>query len=193
MPIREVTADKQNYFKLLMITMTIIASIYIVFGEFTMIAWADNPSFDKPLITSSLPSKDVVTYIIKILFSFNLFFSYPLVIHPANIVLESWMFGDWPKSRKRQMCKNLSRTIVVALSCVVAFAVYDKLDKFLSITGSLTCIPVAFIIPAALHLEVIAKADDNKSAVIIDWIIIAGAIIALIYCTTMAIITFGDD
>ena len=101
LPIREVTADKQNYFKLLCITMTIIASIYIIFGEFTMIAWADNKSFDKPLITSSLPSKDVMTYIIKILFSFNLFFSYPLVIHPANIVLESWMFGDWPKSRKR--------------------------------------------------------------------------------------------
>ena len=64
----------------------------------------------------------------KILFSFNLFFSYPLVIHPANIVIESWFFEKWPKTRKRQMCKNLSRTIVVALSCIVALAIYDKLD-----------------------------------------------------------------
>ena len=50
------------------------------------------------------------------------------------------------------MCKNLSRTIIVALSCVIALTVYDKLDQFLSITGALTCIPVAFLIPAALHL-----------------------------------------
>ena len=129
LPIREVTADKQNYYKLLCITVTMIAMLYVLLGEFTAIAWGNKPEFqDLPLITSCLPQKDVVTYIVKILFSFNLFFSYPLVIHPANIVIESWFFESWPKTRKRQMCKNLSRTIVVALSCVVALAIYDKLD-----------------------------------------------------------------
>ena len=129
LPIREVTADKGNYYKLLCITVTLIAFLYILLGEYTVIAWGDKPSFkEKPLITSSLPDKDVVTYIVKILFSLNLFFSYPLVIHPANIVIESWFFETWPKTRKRQMCKNLSRSIVVALSCVVALAIFDKLD-----------------------------------------------------------------
>ena len=52
----------------------------------------------------------------------------------------------------------------MALSCVVALTVYDYLDRFLSITGALTCIPVAFLIPAGLHLEVIAKADNDKNA-----------------------------
>lgn len=66
--------------------------MYIVFGEFTAIAWGDNDSFLDPLITASLPETDVITYIVKILFSFNLFFSYPLVIHPANLVVESWFF-----------------------------------------------------------------------------------------------------
>ena len=122
-----------------------------------MIAWGNDEKFDLPLITASLPKKSAVTYILKILFSINLLFSYPLVIHPANLVIESWLFGTWSKTRKRQMMKNLSRSIIVALSCIVALAIYDKLDRFLSITGSLTCIPVAFIIPAALHLEVIAK------------------------------------
>ena len=191
LPIREVTADKENYYKLLCITVTLIACLYILLGEYTAIAWGDTYNFQKlPLITSSLPEKDVVTYIVKILFSFNLFFSYPLVIHPANIVIESWFFSTWPKTRKRQMCKNLSRTIVVALSCVVALAIYDKLDQFLSITGALTCIPVAFLIPAALHLEIIAKADEDKTAKILDWSILIGGMIALLYCSTMAIIEF---
>ena len=80
----------------------------------------------------------------------------------------------------------------MAVSCVVALTIYDKLDRFLSITGSLTCIPVAFIIPAALHLEVVAKRDNSKKDIIIDWCILVGAVIALIYCTTSAIITFND-
>ena len=55
----------------------------------------------------------------------------------------------------------------------------------------MTCIPVAFLIPAALHLEIIAKADNNKTAKIIDWTILIGGTIALIYCTVMAILDFG--
>ena len=187
------TADKDAYYKLLCITVTLIAFLYIFLGEFTCIAWGDTESFQMdPLITSSLPEKSVVTYIVKILFSFNLFFSYPLVIHPANLVVESWLTDGWPKTRKRQMCKNLSRTIIVAISCVVALAVYDKLDQFLSITGALTCIPVAFLIPAALHLEIIAKADNDKTAKIIDWSILIGGTIALIYCTYSATLAFFD-
>ena len=146
------------------ITVSLIAAGYVIFGEFTMMAWGNTEAFDDPLITSSLPEKSVVTYIVKILFSFNLFFSYPLVIHPANLVIESWFFKNWEKSRKRQMCKNLSRTIVVALSCVIALSVYDLLDRFLSITGALTCIPVAFMIPAALHYKAIAVAEGDKCA-----------------------------
>ena len=190
LPIREVTADKSQYFKLLCITVTFIAVIYIFFGEYTMLAWGANPSFDDPLITGSLPQQSVITYLVKIFFSFNLFFSYPLVIHPANLVVESWLFEGWPKSRKRQMCKNLSRTLIVAASCIIALTVYDNLDKFLSITGALTCIPVAFLIPAGLHLQVCAKPDNSKKMKIIDWSIIIGGIVALIYSTTMAIITF---
>jgi len=101
LPIREVTADKDNYFKLLCITVSLIAVLYICFGEFTMIAWGNNPSFNEPLITSSLPTKSIVTYILKILFSINLLFSYPLVIHPANTVVESWFFSSWEKTKKR--------------------------------------------------------------------------------------------
>lgn len=192
LPIQEITADKSQYYKLLCITVSFIALLYILFGEFTLLAWGDTECFDEPLITACLPEKSWVTYILKILFSFNLIFSYPLVIHPANLVVESWFFDTWPKTRKRQMCKNLTRSIIVAISCAVALLVYDSLDRFLSITGALTCIPVAFLVPAALHLEVIAKPNKMKKDIIIDWCIIIGGTVALLYCTTMACITFSD-
>ena len=39
LPIREVTADKDAYYKLLCITVSGIAVLYVVFGEFTLMAW----------------------------------------------------------------------------------------------------------------------------------------------------------
>ena len=90
------------------------------------------------------------------------------------------------------MGKNLSRFIIVGLSCVIALSVYDRLDRFLAISGALTCIPVAFLIPAGLHYEVIAKAKNDKKAKIIDVTIIVITGFFMVYCTTVAILTFND-
>lgn len=52
------------------------------------------------LITDDLP-KDLIGFGIKILFSFNLFFSYPLVLYPAHIVVENILYAGWAKSKRR--------------------------------------------------------------------------------------------
>ena len=123
------------------------------------------------------------------MFSLNLVFSYPLVIHPANIVIEDWLFKGWPKTRTRQMSKNISRTIIVGSSVVVALLVYDKLDRFLSITGALTCTPIAFILPALFHYGGVAATPMQKG---IDLSIIIGGTIIMVYCTIYAVIHFND-
>ena len=109
-----------------------------------------------PLITQALPSQSWISYTVKILFSLNLIFSYPLVINPTNNVIETYLFGSWKKSRSRQMSKNVSRTVVIAASCILALIVYDKLTEFLSITGALTCTPIAFTLPAIFHYKMCA-------------------------------------
>jgi len=189
-PIKEVTACEKDYYKLLCITVSLIATVYVIFGEVTLLAWGSTPNFDLPLITSSLPDTSVVTYIVKILFSFNMVCTYPLMIHPANLVVESWFFGSWEKSRKRQMCKNFSRTIIVGLSCVIALGVFNTLDLFLGLTGALTCIPVAFMIPTACHYKLVAIPNNDKKAKIIDLTILALSVITLIYCTYSSIVAF---
>ena len=55
------------------------------------------------------------------------------------------------------MCKNLTRSLIVAASCVVSLLIYNKLDKFLSITGSMSCTPIAFTLPAVFHYKACAK------------------------------------
>ena len=162
--------------------------MYIGFTLYTVFAFGEARLSD-PLVTAALPQQSWVTYIVKILFSLNLVFSYPLVIHPANIVIEDWLFRGWPKTRKRQMAKNLSRTLIVASSCVVALLVYGKLDRFLSITGALTCTPIAFLLPALFHFGGVAETQGQK---IMDLFIVAVSIVVMLYCTTYAIIHFND-
>ena len=156
LPILDVTARPDIYMRTLVITCCFIACCYVFFSEFCVFSFgADN--LTKPLITESLPRKSGITYFVKVAFSMNLVFSYPLVIHPANLVLESYLFNGWEKTRKRQMCKNLTRSSIVAISIVLALLVYDNLDKFLSITGAATCTPIAFILPALFHYKQCAK------------------------------------
>ena len=108
------------------------------------------------LITDDLP-KNWVGYGVKILFSFNLFFSYPLVLYPAHIVIENILYDGWPKNKKRQMSKNATRTILVAFTVILTLLIGKKLDKFLGIVGSLTCTPIAFTFPALFHLYACAE------------------------------------
>ena len=78
---------------------TTIVFGYITFGLTCYFAWGSHLG-ESPLITSML-SKEVMGYIVKVAFCFNLFFTYPLVVYPANIIVEGYLFGHMPKSKKR--------------------------------------------------------------------------------------------
>lgn len=113
-------------------------------------------SEEKPLVTEYLPF-NWFTDLVKFLFACQLIISYTLVIYPANMIVEGYMFGSWPKSRKRQMAKNISRAVIITCTIVTALAIYNKLESFLSIVGSVSCTPIAFTLPAWFHYKACAK------------------------------------
>ena len=189
LPIMEVTERPEIYFRILVITCIFIGAMYVAFSEYCLFAYGAR-NLTLPLITSSLPPQSPVTWTVKIAFSLNLVFSYPLVIHPANIVLESYLFGTWPKTRKRQMCKNLTRTTIVAASCLLALAVYDSLEKLLSLNGALFCTPIAFTLPAAFHYKACAETQMQK---VIDLCIVFGMSGIGIFCAVYTLITWNDS
>ena len=133
--------------------------------------------------------KDWFGYGVKILFSLNLLFSYPLVLYPAHIVIENILYENWPKSRKRQISKNISRTVLVGITVVLTLAIGKKLDKFLSIVGSLTCTPIAFTFPALFHLKACAETPKQKA---IDMTIIVLSFVILFFCTFLGFYHWGD-
>jgi proton-coupled amino acid transporter len=72
LPIQDITADPENYFKMICITCLLVTVLYLVFAEYCLFAWYQrfeaNP--DSPLITDYLPPDSVYCWIIKLLFSF---------------------------------------------------------------------------------------------------------------------------
>lgn len=110
-------------------------AIYIVFG-FTMLFAYGSALENSPIITETITQiemidhkgevyVDYVMLVIKILFSLNLIFSYPLVIFPANIILEENLFKGWPKSPKRKWFKNLTRSLMVVMTVIVSIMMAD--------------------------------------------------------------------
>ena len=108
------------------------------------------------MITQELP-QDVIVFVTMLFYCVNLFITYPLQIHPANMVIEGILFSGWPKSTKRTWLKNLYRSLMVLFTIVVSLTLRDTLDKLMSVVGSLTCAPMAFILPAVFHYELLAK------------------------------------
>ena len=52
------------------------------------------------------------------------------------------------------MTKNLTRTITVGLSVVIAVMLGNKGDKFVSLSGALFCTLAAYLLPVIYHLKV---------------------------------------
>ena len=154
MPVQDITKHPETYHKVVYAVILTVCLVYIIFGQFCVFAWGSD--MKTPLITDQLPD-GFISYSIKILFCLNLFFSYPLQLYPVNIIVDNILFMGWEKTPTRQFCKNISRSIIVALSIIVTIMLGDKLDKFLSILGALTCTPIAFTFPALFHYKSSAK------------------------------------
>ena len=99
LPILEITDKPEQYPKVLMAVLTTVLVVYCFFGEYCLFVYGD--LLNDPIITANLPPSSVFVWIIKIGFCFNLIFTYPLVIYPANMIIESYVYRGMPKTKKR--------------------------------------------------------------------------------------------
>jgi proton-coupled amino acid transporter len=104
---------------------------------------------------------------------------------PANLILESYLFGDMPKSKKRQWSKNVLRAITVSITCLVAVVMRKTLDSFLAVVGALFCTPLAFILPCFIHFK--GSAEGSKLYRIIDVVVIMIALVIMLFFTGLYI------
>lgn len=186
LPLLEITEKPELYPKILTYVLITVMVLYVGFGEFCLFVYGN--LIEKPLITTNLP-KGVVVWIIKIFFSINLFFTYPLQLYPANIIIESYLYKNLPKSKKRQWLKNLTRTILILFTIVFCISMGDTIDKFISLLGSLTCTPLSFTLPCIFHLKLCNPSQRDKY---INYFIIVLSLIIMVFCSGYTIWNWND-
>ena len=135
-PVMETTSRPDLYPYILVLMIVCLTIFYMFFGNFTYFVYGKTVLGQHPLITQILPNKDIPILIVNILWIVNLIFTYPLVLHPANIVIESYLYRGWPKSFKRQWMKNVTRTVLVAFTIVLSVSLMETLDKLESLNGA---------------------------------------------------------
>jgi solute carrier family 36 (proton-coupled amino acid transporter) len=150
---QDITRDKEKYPRIIIAVLISMAFIFMGFG---MICSFTYGAGQKPLISDELPYSFFFD-VIRVLFIFNVIFSYPLQLYPANAIIEGYLFSKMPKSKKRQTYKNISRTIVVAYTVWLTLFLGDKVQNFLSINGALSNTPIAFLLPALFHYKKCAE------------------------------------
>lgn len=116
-------------------------------------------------------------------------FSFPLNIYITNYVTESLIFQEMRHSETRKWLKNLSRTIIVALSLVVSTLFYFDLPKITGLIGVLIGTTVVMITPALLHNEIEAKESCDRS---LNWALIVYAVLSTIGLTFFIIYEWND-
>lgn len=120
------------------------------------------------LITDALPSQSYVTYSLKVLYTINLFFSYPLQLAPAVNLFESYVFGAQSTPTKgRFWAQNLVRTLMVLFTISVGLAIYCQISVFIEVIAAATCSPLAFTLPAWFHYKLKGQNKSDLAIVIV--------------------------
>lgn len=121
LPVQAVTKNKEQYPTIVAGVIGFVASLYVGFGLFCISVYGDDIM---PIVTDNVFNDgsnfklfpDWISYCIIGLFCVNLFCTYPLVLYPAHIIIEQVLYRGWPKTKKRQCSKNVTRSLLVGLT-----------------------------------------------------------------------------
>lgn len=120
MPVMNACNDKAKaeFPYLIAAALITLCSIYILFSELCYYNFGDG--LKESIVMQEMPSENRLIQVVKVLYCFNIMFSYPLTIYPTNIVLDSILFR-----KPRYWIENFVRLVVLILGMVLAISFYD--------------------------------------------------------------------
>ncbi|CAI2363408.1 unnamed protein product [Moneuplotes crassus] len=187
LPVREACRNKDQFPAIFVTMILFLTCMLISYSMFQYMVYGDQLLSTAPMITKLLTHKGIVVEIVMLMFIMSFIFSYPLVIYPSHLIIESYIIDKKTSSSSQVWIRNLSRALVVFATLFIGIYFEDTLDRLLSIIGTLTCTPVAFIMPAVFHLQLVADTRFTKA---IDYSIILLGMTLLIGLTSYTIISW---
>ena len=181
-PITESMKEPQKFPKTLSWVMLGVAALFAAAGA---LSYATFGSETQTVVITNLPGNSGFVQAIQALYSVAILLSMPLQLFPALSILELGLFRRSGKySLRTKMLKNLFRFLVVILAMFTAWLGATDLDKFVSLIGSVACVPLCFIYPPLLHLRACAT---TRRAKMIDMALFTFGIFCVVFAGTQTV------
>ncbi|KAI8144235.1 transmembrane amino acid transporter protein-domain-containing protein [Fennellomyces sp. T-0311] len=188
-PITESMAEPNKFPKVLSYTMIGITAIFLSVGFISYLAFGDKVH---TVILLNMPATPVVNTV-QALYALAICLSIPLQLFPAIRIIETALFSRSGKHNPVVKWEKNGFRLLAVLACSgIAIAGSGDLDKFVSLVGSLCCVPLCFLFPPLFHIKAIARTFTQKA---IDMAIIVFGVMSMTYTTgiTIALWSAGGE
>ncbi|KAI9013829.1 transmembrane amino acid transporter protein-domain-containing protein [Phycomyces nitens] len=155
-PVVEGMKRPERFPFVLNVAMAIITAFFVLTGTIGYLAFGDQT---KANVVSNIPQSPL-SMTVQIVYACAMMLSSPFMLYPAILIIDKGIFGERSgrDSLKWKWLKNLARSMIPIVCGAVSFGVgADSLDKFVSLVGSVACMPLCFIFPAMFHYKVTTK------------------------------------
>ncbi|KAG0659346.1 neutral amino acid transporter [Monosporozyma unispora] len=173
-PIQESMKNPQHFQASLSGVMIIVTIIFISSG---LICYSAFGSHVETVVLLNFPQDTYYTALVQLLYALAILLSTPLQMFPAIRILEHWTFPSSLSGKynpRVKWLKNYFRTFVVLGTTAIAWVGANDLDKFVSLVGSLACIPLIYIHPPLLHFKAAQQGNSppvSKCVLLLDLVI----------------------
>lgn len=188
-PIQESMKNPARFQSTLSGVMVVVTIIFISCGLICYSAFGSNV---ETVVLLNFPQDTYYTALVQLFYALAILLSTPLQMFPAIRILEHWTFPSSLSGKynpRVKWLKNYFRTGVVIATIAIAWIGANDLDKFVSLVGSLACIPLIYIHPPLLHFKASRQEEQNsnKLVLLLDLLICAFGIIIMFYTSWQTI------
>ncbi|KAI8373976.1 transmembrane amino acid transporter protein-domain-containing protein [Choanephora cucurbitarum] len=176
LPIVNGMKDPKKFPLVLNLGMLICAVVFTLIGTIGYVAYGD---VTQASVVANLPRVPLSTTV-QLLYAIAMIFSCPFMLYPPLTIIEEYVFGkrSGTKSPKIKWGKNFVRSLIPLSCAAISFGVgAQNLSKFVSLVGSVACMPLCFIFPGLFHFKI----TTNKMAKIWDVILIVFGVLCMAY------------
>lgn len=161
LPINSAMAEPKKFSRALSVSIFMITVTLLTVGILSYLAFGAEV---QTVLLLNLPKNNAMVRSVQGLYAIAILLTFPLMAFPALRIIETYFVplsgrNDWRQKWK----KNSLRTILVILMAFISYLGSSDLDKFVSLIGALSCVPLSFIFPAFLHYK--SLANDNVSKI----------------------------
>ncbi|KAI8644026.1 transmembrane amino acid transporter protein-domain-containing protein [Parasitella parasitica] len=176
LPIVESMKEPKKFPAVLTLGLIICLVIFTLIGTIGYVAYGDATQAS---VVSNIPRIPLSTTV-QLLYAIAMILTSPFMLVPPLQIIEKYVFGtrSGEKCLKIKWGKNFVRSLIPVVCAAVSFGVgAQNLSKFVSLVGSVACMPLCFIFPGLFHY----KTSSNRKLQVVDIFLIIWGVGITVY------------